>query len=174
MTDPGLYLFFGLMAVFVLDLVLSTLWFRPYYRWGIPIFRRTRSLESSAQELPSVGDLTTRFGNRFWSPIVFRRIAPNTYAFRHRVWGGYTPVMYGVLTLDTASSVLTCVGKPTGFILAFTVATVLIPVFMGMYPFSVVVVGVILGVYYLETKRFERILDGVYESMDGLSSMHPQ
>jgi hypothetical protein len=144
------------LAVVLIEVGVTLAWFAPYYRFGIPVFRRSVRLE----EAPVVDaeELTGIFRGSWVPPIVFRRFADGTLLFREGfalTVTSYTPVMRGVLSYDEETRTLVVTGRVNWSVLAFVAVTAFtLPhtqtfLFMG---------ALLLVLYTVQAWRYSRVL----------------
>jgi hypothetical protein len=108
-------LFASLALGLLADVLLSATWFPPYFRAGLPIYRRTFPAQP-ASELPLPDhELESAFESGFAHSIAFRTLSPRETAFREQLLQvrlfGYNWVMHGLLTWDYAGRQI----RVTGF-----------------------------------------------------------
>lgn len=105
-------LFALLFLTMIGDFILSTFWVPFYYRFGIPLFRRTFKLIDAPSDLekhiPSLeAQLQPSWGR---AGVVFRAISTNELAFRHSLKRNSRNVVHGRVHYDAFNQQLTMTG----------------------------------------------------------------
>lgn len=104
-------LIFGLLLllIVVVELIIYLTWNKQYFRFGIPVFARTISVNDTILVPLRVKDMEAHCPSSFWGPTIeFREIGPGEYAFREGVYQGifyffrlaYPPAIRGYLVYD--------------------------------------------------------------------------
>ena len=95
------FFFAGLIAVGVVESILSAIWQPHYCRLGIPVFRCAMRVQGSAPP-PSAHALERTVPNGPYSPMAFRDVGAGAYAFRETMFGGrtYSAIMRGVVRFE--------------------------------------------------------------------------
>jgi len=138
------------LIVTLVELIGYGTWDKRYFRFGIPIFRRSIPLNSETFVAPSVSHMEAGLPASFWGPpIQFQEIAPGEFAFRNsisefRYFGiKYPPIMHGYLASEKAKERLVVKGHlilmypllilyVIGIGISFDTALVLLVLFGGM------------------------------------------
>ena len=122
-----------LIAVALIETILSSIFARPYFRFGLPLFVRTLpARERTISQSESA--LNERFGKGMWPAIVFKRFSPTEIAFREKVfhfsWFSYTPVMHGFVRLVPEEATVRVYGMANWFAVLFFCSSLLRPVIL--------------------------------------------
>src|SRR5688572_20487277 len=87
------------IAIAIVEIVLSARWNVFYFTVGLPIFVRRIDRIVGIEDVP-LEELQKSTATAAGTPLLFRRLAPDVIAFRERAFGGhihYTPIMHGVI-----------------------------------------------------------------------------
>jgi hypothetical protein len=159
-NDLSSWLFPAMLIVAVVEIILSSTWNAFYFRYGLPIFRRSYDTISGHYNVPSVEELEAALKSRFSHSVVFKQLDSHEYAFREKAfeftWFHATPVMHGLLSWHPESGKVTIVGRVNWFIVAFTVIwfSMVRHIFDFIFIFFVLLVGLL---YFIQAKRFEKV-----------------
>ena len=171
MIDSPEILFPLLLGAFLIDVLAGLTWWPPYFRIGIPLFVRKQPFQQALPELPDVAELTEKFSGPWVMPIRFERLSSTQIAVRESFWGGffkltYTPLVHGLLEVDTHARELRIVGRANAFSLMFIIFFAIwmvprlsandlgaIPFFVGVITLLVVVQFIRYGNVLFETRR---------------------
>jgi hypothetical protein len=114
-NDLSLWLFPGMILVAVVEIILSSTWNVVYFKYGLPVFRRSYDTIPGHYKVPSVADLEAVLKSRFSHSVVFKQLDSHEYAFREKAfeftWFHATPVMHGLLRWHPESGKVTVVGQ---------------------------------------------------------------
>ena len=138
-------------VVYLIELVALVSWYSPYYRVGIVVFRRRypapRELELEPQAL------RRRLAPRRDPAFLFHRLSASEIAFRERLFKfrlvNHTPIMRGLLELDSSSRSLMITGRLQWGIIPLALLFVLVPLAAGPIPGLVFPFGLALTVLIL-------------------------
>ena len=174
-NHPGLF-FALIMGAVAIDLLAGLTWWPYYFRYGLPLFVRTKSFPHVTPALPGSKALADRFDKTMAMPLLFRRLSKTEIGFRERFWGGffkftYTPLVHGLLTIDEFSREIKVVGhanaSPLVFLAAFAVPFTIEmskhDQFFGIV-FLIFLFGSILLIQYV---RYGRVLKEALDLMGG-------
>jgi hypothetical protein len=150
---------FGIvLAITIVEIVLSAKWNRFYFTAGLPIFirrvdRATSLEDQSLHELLQVATTVAA------TPLLFRRLAPDVIAFREKAFGGsihYMPIMHGVIRRRPEEATAVVLGLVNWYIVALIVmfAILLGSDFIGVVPYLLAAVSI---VYLIQSVRYGRI-----------------
>lgn len=112
-----------LIVVAIAETVLNSRWVPFYFLHGIPLFKKTVTLVETTNLSPD--DLTTNFSQGITTPIVFFPIGENVIAFREKMISfrlfHYTPVMHGLIRVDSERREISVTGFANWFALLFAI-----------------------------------------------------
>lgn len=157
--DTNVYIFWGFIAFTLAEASFAGLWYAPFYRTGLPVYKKQFYLPSVISTKLSIDQLDAEFQSGFTSSIVFREIGEDEYAFREALlqirFLSYTPLMHGHILIDPRRGIVTVVGRLywTVFSLAFFV---LWPAdwVLEIIPFLVVL---LFALYSVQVHRFNKV-----------------
>ena len=150
---------FGIVvAIAIVEIVLSAKWSRFYFTVGLPIFWR-RVDRVIGLEDQSLHELLQVAATVAATPLLFRRLAPDLIAFREKAFGGsihYTPIMHGVIRRRPEEATAVVLGLVNWYIVALIVmfAILMGADFIGIVPYLVAAVSI---VYLIQSVRYGRI-----------------
>jgi len=157
----------GIELVFFLSFFTSTLaeafiaglWYPPYYRSGIPVFKKKLHSPLVLSTKLNIDRLDAEFQSGFTSSIVFREIGEDEYAFREAFlqirFLSYTPLMHGHILIEPRRGIVTVVGRLywTVFSLAFIALWPAVWV-LEIIPFLAVL---LFTLYAIQVRRFNKV-----------------
>jgi hypothetical protein len=139
----------------VAEIFLNWTWNASYFRVGIPILMRRIEAAGgiAAIDLESLAKTTTTAAG---APLAFRRLAPDLIAFRERSFGGYIPMMRGVIRSRSEEPSIVVAGLIDWSVIA--VAIVLV-VFLrrGVLDVAPYFLGLLAVLYFIQAVRFNRV-----------------
>ena len=149
-------------VAYLIELVVLVSWYSPYYRSGIVVFRRRYPAPRGLDLEPHV--LRQRFKARRDPAFLFHRLSANEIAFRERLFQfrlvNHTPIMRGLLELDSGNRSLTITGRLQWGIIPLALLVVLIPLAAGPIPGLIFPIGLALTVVILlaiDRGHFDRL-----------------
>jgi len=160
------YAFLAVIAVALVESIVSGFWAPFYFRWGIPLYRRTIPYVSSRRPELDAEALTGKFARRAVVSLVFQSLRPGYIAFRERIIQvtliHYTPIMHGLIRLDDRDAAVTVVGHANIWPLCFAAVWVSFCFTEGMIaPARVLFLGILplaLGFCYaIQASRFSGV-----------------
>ena len=141
--------------VIVIEIILNWKWNVSYFRVGILIFLRRieKTGGIAAIELEPLEQSTKTAAG---APLAFRRLRPDLIAFRERAFGGYIPMMRGVIRSDAEEPSIVVAGLVDWSVIA--VAIVLV-VFLrrGVLNVAPYFLGLLGVLYFIQAVRFYRV-----------------
>jgi hypothetical protein len=141
--------------VIVIEIILNWKWNVPYFRVGIPIFARRieKTGGIAAIDLDALEKTTKTAAG---APLAFRRLGPDLIAFRERAFGGYIPMMRGVIRSTAEEPSIAVAGLIHWSVIA--VAVVLV-VFLrrGVLDVAPYFLGLLAVLYFIQAVRFNRV-----------------
>jgi hypothetical protein len=139
----------------VIEIALNWTWNASYFGFGIPIFlRRIETLGGiSGIDLEALAKSTATAAG---SPLAFRRLGPDLIVFRERAFGGYIPMMRGVIRSTAEEPSIVVAGLVDWSVIA--VAIVLV-VFLrrGVLDVAPYFLGLLAVLYFIQAVRFNRV-----------------
>lgn len=119
------YLGVALIAVAVLEIILSASWSDFYFRVGVPVFRKTFSYVGLTPTELRAEELSAQFEGKIAPSILFVRLSRCDIAFREKMlqWRvlNYTPLMHGIIRDDPVRQEITVTGHANWFAFAFLI-----------------------------------------------------
>jgi hypothetical protein len=162
---------FGLYLV--LELILDATWNPFYYRYGIPIYKRSLKAAPFSSWLPSATELKTAIPKDIWTEITVHQLGEDLRSFRenvvdwHIICMKYTPIMHGALKFDRTSGKVKVVGFLNlfpmavvftyfGFICFMIVRTHNLAIFLMTLPLWLVFAASTMA-YRIQRSRFDKV-----------------
>jgi len=155
----GMAVGFGVvLAIAIVEIVLSARWSAFYFTVGLPILWR-RVDRVIGLEDQSLHELLQVAATVAATPLLFRRLAPDLIAFREKAFGGsihYLPIMHGVIRRRAEEATAVVVGLVNWYIVALILmfAFLLGGDFLEVAPYFFAAVGI---VYLIQSVRYGRI-----------------
>jgi hypothetical protein len=160
---------FGIVvAIAIVEIVLSAKWSRFYFTVGLPIFWRrvdrvTALEDQSLEELLQVATTVAA------TPLLFRRLGPDLIAFREKAFGGsihYMPIMHGVIRRRPEEATAVVLGLVNWYIVALIAmfAILMGADFIGVVPYLLAAVAI---VYLIQSVRYGRIAKALRRTATG-------
>lgn len=143
-----------LVSLLLIEAALLVSWNQPYFRFGLPLFRRRVVVPTAALLHFPFGQLEREVASGAWPALLFHPMADRSCAFResfglHLGWR-YPPLMRGRIVIDRQRSEIRVLGLGNWTAL-FAVGS-LVPA-LAVRPAAAVVVASLLGVSYLMQRR---------------------
>ena len=117
----GIAVGFGVvLAITIVEIVLSARWNLFYFTVGLPIFVRRIDRVVAVAEL-SLDELQKSTATVAGTPILFRRLGPDAIAFREKGLGGsihYMPIMHGLIRRRAEEATVVVLGFANWYIVA--------------------------------------------------------
>jgi hypothetical protein len=155
-----------LAIVFLVEIVLRSRWYPPYFTRGILVFRTSRPVATFAHgaELPDT--LANRFRASFGPSLLFHRLPSGEIAFREPAFElklfSYTPVMHGLLRLSEQDRVVEVEGRANWFVLALSAFFVFLAAGFPEGWALLIFAGLILGyIYSIQVRVYGKVADSV-------------
>ena len=106
-----------IILIMIIEQFLSGLWVPAYFRYGIPLFRRSFSDFGRPPFEIEADTLTKKVGHTFWlTSVFFNSLGPGEIAFRQAKFTLYTPVMHGIIRHNRNDGVVTITGYANWFL----------------------------------------------------------
>ena len=163
------------VAVAVIELVLAVSWAGFYYRYGIPLYRRTLQCGPDEDGLPGPEKLSEKYSSRLLPPFTFHALGPGELAFREWIIQlsliMYSPIMHGHIAYDEGSGTLTLTGYANAWPLCF-LGVVILMTFrtLSSSPRSLIFPGLVLlifGICYgLQILRFNKLYAALQQELE--------
>jgi hypothetical protein len=159
---------FGIVAVFV-ELILSARWSPFYFTAGIPIYQRIIWAQPGFVRIPAAVEVEAALpDNGRSAPLIVRRIAENTFAFREKLFHfgiAYSPLMHGCVTCIPATGEIKVRGYLNWYILLFSCYFFL---FLLLLPFDwinviipICMLVLMSYIYSMQKNRYRQVGDAV-------------
>jgi hypothetical protein len=154
---------FGVVLVIaIVEIVLSAKWNFFYCTVGLPIFVRRidRGMgPGMGIEDLSLDELQKSAATVAGTPLLFRRLAPDTIAFREKPFGGsihYMPIMHGVIRRRPEEASVVVLGLANWYIVALLLMFALLmgKHFLGVAAYLLAAVAI---VYLVQAIRYGRV-----------------
>ena len=149
----------AVIAVAIVELILSARWTRGYFVYGIPIFVRRVMRPQGIAEV-SLDELQKSTASAAGPQLVFRRLAPDVIAFREELLSGgvlhYSPIMHGCIRHDPMEGAVRVVGLLNWFVAAF-VSVLVAMLGRGMLAMLPLLAGVVAVIYFIQAVRYNRV-----------------
>ena len=141
--------------VIVIEIFLNWKWNASYFALGIPIFMRRIERTGGAATI-DLDALEKSTKTAAGAPLAFRRLGPDLIAFRERAFGGYIPIMRGVIRSNAEEPSIVVAGLVDWSVIA--VAIVLV-VFLrrGVLDVAPYFLGLLAVLYFIQAVRFNRV-----------------
>jgi len=146
------------IAVIVVEIVLSAKWNRAYFTIGLPIFVRRVERPHGLADV-SFDDVQKRSANAAGTPLAFHRLDTNLIAFREKTYGGmlhYAPLMRGVIHHTEGEQSVVLRGLVNWWFVALTI-TLLITLGRGVRHIAMIYIFVLAILYLIQGVRFYRV-----------------
>ena len=157
--DIELVFFLSFLASTLAEASIAGLWYPPYYRSGIPVFKKEFHFPLVLSTKLNIDRLDSEFQSGFTSSIVFREIGEDEYAFREALlqirFLSYPPLMHGHILIKPRRGMVTVVGR-----LYWTVFAVM---FVALWPPDWVLeivpflVAILFALYAIQAYRFNKV-----------------
>jgi len=141
--------------VIVIEIILNWKWNASYFAVGIPIFMR-RIERTGGTAIIDLDALEKTTKTASGAPLAFRRLGPDLVAFRERAFGGYIPMMRGVIKSNAEEPSIVVAGLIDWS--AIVIAIVLV-VFLRRHVYDVApyFLGLLGVLYFIQAVRFNRV-----------------
>jgi hypothetical protein len=152
----------ALLAVLVVEIVLSGTFAKPYFTIGLPLFMCEVNSGGRSAPLPSPEQIAAALPKTIFHRFVFSQLEPSRFAFRERAWGSffrfsYTPVMHGSLLFDRNAGRVRMVALANWFPLAFVALFAATIPSDEAFPFTVFLGALLLFIYAIQVKRYREV-----------------
>ena len=119
----------GLLALLLVEVVVASSWWRPYFTRGLRLYRHAVSSTRAPSQMVNLEELAAHFRGRLGPSLVFRQLDPGEVAFRGVVFElklfNCTPVMRGLLRVVPGSLEVVVEGSANWFPLALSLIAVI-------------------------------------------------
>jgi hypothetical protein len=159
----GICVFIG-----IAEILSSVLWWRFYFSFGIPVYKRTIRLKTAEMKLPNADDIEEYAisDNPRHPRILVRQINRNAFGFRETMffYRLYFPVMHGYIYLNNDNNEIKIRGYSNWYMLAFTclfltftLAGVIATKDFSFLAMAILPLAMIGSGYMTQRKRFDGI-----------------
>lgn len=159
-------LLFAVLAVLIVEVVLSGTFAKPYFTIGLPLFKCEIGCGVQSTPPPSPEQITEALPKTAFHAFVFSQLEPSCFAFRERVWDmslfrlTYPPVMHGTIVFDRTAGQVRVVALANWFPFAFVALFATnIPASEAL-PFGLFLAGLLLFllfIYAIQVMRFREV-----------------
>lgn len=141
--------------VIVIEIILNWKWNAPYFRVGIPIFMRRIERTGGVANI-DLDPLEQSTKTAAGAPLVFRRLGPDLIAFRERAFGGYIPMMRGVIRSNAEEPSIVVAGLIHWSVV---VVAIVLVIFLrrGVLNIAPYFLGLLGVLYFIQAVRFNRV-----------------
>ena len=165
-----------LVVIGLLEIIMSGLWWRGYFIFGLPLYKNTVKTDFDKIRLLSAQELEEALPELAWRPpLLVRQIGPAKFAFREKLLFlgfSYAPVMHGVMRYDQNNKELVISGLANWYALLFSIFFISLTVaFMSESKelmFLILPVGLLLLVgngYLTQRRRFNQVVEAVQSKL---------
>ncbi|MDD2320733.1 MAG: hypothetical protein PHO83_11850 [Geobacteraceae bacterium] len=159
-----LYFLAAIFALILAEAVLCATWSPLYFRYGIPLYRRTLTVRPGIEYLPTARQFHAALPDSGRSaPIVVQQIGANSFAFRENLlhFGlSLTTVVRGVINYDAVAGKIDVRGYTNWSTLALSCYVITLSLTSTRSSFDLVVpvffVGLML-LFWQQKKRFRQV-----------------
>ena len=151
------------LAVVLVEWILSGLFNKFYFTFGIPLFRRELTCTSGETSPPPPEELEEALPSTAYYPLAFHELDESRYGFRERFWGGgffkfhYTPLMHGLLTFDRDTKRVRVTGFANWSAIALVIFLVVSLAKADVMHFGVFFAAVLALLYGIQAYRFGKV-----------------
>ena len=153
-------------ALTALELILSTVWNRAYFSWGLPLWRVEIDFpESSSGDLP-LEIIATRANRSTLFTLAFKPLSDVRCAFRERLLPlrlariSYFPVMHGAIVIDKPNRSVRVIGLCNAYAIFLPISLCML--FDG--PGAWIVFAILFGASYaLQRLRFGHVAAAILQ-----------
>jgi hypothetical protein len=85
----------GIFVLGIIESIFYAKWSPPYFRNGLPVFKKHFAANSFSPEPPPAYELEDRFRSKITNSIVFKEISSTEYAFRYKLFEFGFRIRYG-------------------------------------------------------------------------------
>lgn len=165
MFSPNL--FFVLIAIVLIEAILSGMWLPTYFRSGIRLFRKTIAYSEEPHTRLDPEELSRRFQRSVAPSLVFREFNGSEIGFRERLFQlclfQYTPIMHGLISIDRGKRVVSVTGYVNWSILVFPIFVFLIDPELAVIA-SVFMIAVIGVIYAYQAQLYRKVVTYIGET----------
>jgi hypothetical protein len=167
------------LAVVLAEWILSGLFNKFYFTFGIPLFRRELPCTSGETDPPSPEELEDALPSTAYYPLAFHEFDESRYGFRERFWGGgffkfhYTPLMHGLLTFDHDAKRVRVTGFANWFSIAFVFFFVVYLPKEDVKDFGVFFTAVLALLYGIQAYRFGKVAQAAADAWSASGGYRP-
>jgi len=149
---------FGIFfAVLITEIVMSAMWKRAYFAFGVPVFVRRAEKCRRLDDIP-LEEVRRKSATAAAPPLAFKRLDPELIAFREGGIGAmhYAPIMRGTIRPDGAQPCVKVVAYLNWSVLVLAIVLI---AFLGR---NVVLIapyflGALALLYFIQAVRFNRV-----------------
>lgn len=165
-----------LVVIGILEIITSGLWWRLYFIFGLPLYKRTIRTDFDKLPLISAQEIEDALPELAWRPpLLVRQIGPTNFAFREKflfLGFSYVPVMHGIMRYDQDNKELIISGLANWYALLFSLLFISLTVaFMfesKELMFLILPLGLLLiegNGYLTQRRRFNQFVETVQNKL---------
>ena len=158
-------LFFTFVIMAIIESILSARWHAGYFQWGILIYSKSYPYGGTAGTPMGETALNEAFKKGLTSSLMFKEIAPNSFAFREKFFEfkfiDYTPIMRGRLDVDQLTRKIKVVGLINWWIIAFILTSIIFSgADFGITPFVILFLGFL---FFIQKRKYDKVGEFAHE-----------
>ncbi len=155
------YLLYAVGILGLIEFTLSVLWTGPYFRFGIPVYRRKLSV---GRFRPGLADELERYQDSGGArPLIFRALSSDEIAFREKAYGlywvDYAPVMRGLIHRSANRREMMLTAKLNWYVMILPVVMIFLVQSVSEFMFVPLVLLILFAIYKFQSYRFNAVAD---------------
>lgn len=151
-----LFLGAGIVLIaIIVEIIFSWKWNASYFRLGIPIFVRRIERAGGVAGI-SLEPLAKSTTTAAAPPLAFRQLEPDLIAFRERMFGGYIPIMRGVIKSKPEEPFVVVAGLINWSVVVLAIVLVAF-LRRGVTNVAPYFFGLLAVLYFIQGVRFFRV-----------------
>jgi hypothetical protein len=174
--DMHLFLMFATLGIVLIESILSSNWYPPYFRKGFKVFSREAELIKNIDVTEQVVEsLNKGFKSSGYSPTLhFKILDSNTIAFREKIFEftffSYTPIMHGKIELNQNHGKTTVIGLSNWFPIAFGILwySSILSGFSLQRDFVFFIAPIVIFgiIYFMQSSKYNKVIDHLSNSIE--------
>ena len=154
-----IYFIYLILILVLVEYILSIFWYAPYYRYGLPVYRRKIHISKFK---PGFAEKLERYQDAGAArPLVFRAISYDEIAFREKVYGlywiDYAPVIRGLIHLSEKRRSVMLTAKVNWYALLIPVLFLFMVRSIGNWAYILIILVIFLAIYVFQRHRFDKV-----------------
>ena len=159
-------LFFIFVITLTADILFSAIWFRFYFKLGMPIFFSKRRCDEVP--LKKIINEQKNSKNEVFYRFIFKTYSNNEIAFRDKIFINWqTPIMHGLIIFSDEKEELSIVGYINWYFIPFLLYFIFIfassPLKNEITTVLFLMLIVILSIYLPQFYRYNSLLKAIFE-----------